>query len=880
MIVPRATYRIQLNSAFTFEDATALVPYLSALGISHVYCSPYFRARSGSTHGYDVVDHNAFNPEIGTREQFETFVATLRAHDMGHILDIVPNHVGVMGADNKWWMDVLQYGRASRYAEYFDIEWEPADPALAGKLLVPILGAPYGEVLERGELQLRFEADADTFAVYYHEHRFPIAPADYARARALIDGGATPGADALHELLERQAYRLAYWRVAADEINYRRFFDVNDLAALRMENPEVFEVTHQLICELLRDRKLDGLRIDHPDGLYDPAQYFHRLQHLGTAAGCGSGQRPLYVVVEKILAHFEKLPRDWPVYGTSGYVFANKVQGLCVDANARGRMDRIYRAFLGEPIDWPETVRQSKRQILREMLSAELNVLAGQLARIARSDRNTRDFTLNRLRDALIEVMACFPVYRTYMAGSVSADDRQYLAQAIDTAKRCAPLIGASTFEFVHTTLLDERTRPFAMRFQQVTAPVAAKGTEDTALYRFNRLSSLNDVGGEPDVFGTTVRGFHADNRARARFWPHEMLASSTHDSKRSEDVRARISVLSQMPSQWRAMLVRWRRMNREHKCDVGGRPAPGPNQEFLLYQTLLGTWPLGDLDQAARDSYLHRIQNYMIKAAREAKLRTSWADQSPEYEQALGQFIADILQPVPENAFPADLATEARQLARLGYLNSLTQTLCKLTAPGVPDIYQGNEFWDDSLVDPDNRRVVDYAARRESLARLIHGCRDATARADCARLVCDAPHDGAPKLLLTWTVLNYRRANAALFRDGSYTALRVTGKQAANLCAFARRHGTGVAVTIAPRLHRSLLAPDGDSLRIPIQAWDDTAVELPRRCRPRDWINVLDGCAAVAADQGDDRVIRVADVLGNFPVALLAAKNLTAATP
>jgi (1->4)-alpha-D-glucan 1-alpha-D-glucosylmutase len=874
VIVPRATYRIQLNSAFTFVDATGLVPYLSALGISHVYCSPYFRARSGSTHGYDVVDHNDFNPEIGTRAQFETFVATLRAHDMGHILDIVPNHVGVMGADNQWWMDVLQYGRASRYAEYFDIEWDPADPDLAGKLLVPVLGAPYGEVLERGDLQLRFEAAADTFAVYYHEHRFPIAPADYSRARQLLEQGATPGADALHELLERQAYRLAYWRVASDEINYRRFFDINDLAALRMENPEVFEATHRLILELLRDGKLDGLRIDHPDGLYDPAQYFQRLQQLGTAAGGGNEPRNLYVLVEKILAHFEKLPRDWPVSGTSGYVFANKVQGLCVDANARGRMDRIYRAFLGEPIDWTETVRQSKRQILRDALSAELNVLANQLTRIARADRDTRDFTLNRLRDALIELIACFPVYRTYMAGGVSDDDRRYLAQAIAAAKRCAPLIGDSTFDFVHATLLDARARPFAMRFQQVTAPVTAKGTEDTALYRFNRLSSLNDVGGEPDVFGTTVRGFHADNRARAKFWPHEMLASSTHDSKRSEDVRARISVLSQMPAQWRAMLVRWRRMNRERKRDVGGRPAPGPNQEFLLYQTLLGTWPADDPDLTGRESYIHRIQAYMVKAAREAKMRTSWADHSPEYEQALGEFIADILRPAPDNAFPADLATEARQFARLGYLNSLTQTVCKLTAPGVPDIYQGNEFWDYSLVDPDNRRAVDYAARRECLAQLIRSCSDAGARAGCARRACDAPHDGVAKLLLTWTVLNHRRAHAVLFRDGSYTALRVAGTQAAHVCAFARRHGTGVALTIAPRLHGSLLAP-GDSLRIPTEVWDDTVVELPRRCRPRDWINVLDGCGVVAVDQGDNRVIRVADVLGNFPVALLATNYL-----
>ena len=567
-VIPRATYRIQLNAGFTFKDATAIVPYLADLGISHVYCSPYFRARAGSTHGYDVVDHNSLNPEIGDREDFERFVGELRAHGMGHVLDIVPNHVGIMGADNAWWMDVLENGQASRYADFFDIDWTPANPALADKVLVPVLGDAYGVVLERGEIELRFEPELGSFAVFYHEHRLPLDPRTYPRVldRALTHSSnpklealrrafaelpnryepsgdqaqerhqekearkrelaalyasdrevATaieaavhsfsgdvnqPGSfDPLHELLEVQAYRLAYWRVASDDINYRRFFDVNSLGALRVEHDEVFETTHKLVLELVGQGKIDGLRVDHPDGLYDPAGYFRRLQRRVGEVTANAAARPIYLVVEKITASFEHLPPDWPVHGETGYHFANVVNRMLVDAATRVRMDRVYRGFIDENLEWPNVAYECQHLVLRRSLASELNVVANRLARIAQLDRRSRDFTFNNLRQALAEVIACFPVYRTYIAGTVSDNDRRYIEWAVGAAKRRRASTEAPVLDFVRAALLMElpaatdlirsRMLAFAMKFQQITAPITAKGVEDTALYRFNRLTSL-----------------------------------------------------------------------------------------------------------------------------------------------------------------------------------------------------------------------------------------------------------------------------------------------------------------------------------------------------------------------------------------------------
>jgi len=944
LVIPRATYRVQLNAGFTFRDAAAIVPYLAALGISHVYCSPYFRARAGSTHGYDVVDHNSFNPEIGHRDDFELFVAALRAHGMGHIVDIVPNHVGILGADNAWWMDLLENGEASRYAAFFDIDWAPSNPDRAHKVLVPVLADFYGTVLERGELELRFEPRSGSFAVFYQSHRLPLDPRTYPRildrVAALVSntelenirrslaalpdrqaltpeqvaersrekelhkqrlavlaagkpevaaameaavrsfGGtaAEPASfDALHELLELQAYQLAYWRVAAEDINYRRFFDVNDLAALRVENEAVFEVTHRLVLQLIAAGRIDGLRIDHADGLYDPAGYFRRLQERIAAVSGRRGTRALYLVVEKITASFEHLPSDWPVHGETGYHFANVVNRMLVDSATRARMDRVYRAVIDEPLEWRDVAYECQQLVLRRSLASELNVATNQLARIARADRRTRDFTFNGLRTALADVIACFPVYRTYVAATVADSDRRYIEWAIASARRRRAATEASVFDFVRAALLLElpapsdelrrRMRAFAMKFQQITAPITAKGIEDTALYRFNRLLSLNEVGGEPGNYGGGVRAFHADAEYRVRHWPHEMLATSTHDTKRSEDVRARLTVLSEMTTPWRDAVRRWSRINRSRKREVDGQQAPSRNDEYHFYQTLVGTWPLTEPDPAGAAAYRERIEAYMLKAAREAKQRTSWTETDAPYEEALLQFVRSVLEPRDNNLFLVDFVEFQRRVARFGLLNGLSQTLCKLTAPGVPDIYQGNEIWDFSLVDPDNRRAVDYPCRRALLAELQYGDASAAPRAAAQRM-----EDGRAKLLVTWKTLQLRRAHPQLFRDGDYRRLRVRGGQAQHLCAFARRFRQQSLMVIAPRLYRRLLGDEG-GLPLGEGVWGETLIELPREERARlSFRNVLDGAQLQPVRQGESVGLLAAHALAEFPVALVAA--------
>jgi (1->4)-alpha-D-glucan 1-alpha-D-glucosylmutase len=941
--IPRATYRVQLGAAFTFEDATAIVPYLAALGVSHVYCSPYFRARAGSTHGYDVVDHNMLNPEIGDRAGLERFVAALRAHGMGHILDVVPNHVGIMGRDNSWWMDVLENGQASVYADYFDIDWSPASPALADKVLVPVLGAPYGTALERGELELRFERELGSFAVCYHEHRLPLDPRTYprildavlalepcpelerlrrlfgalpdrrgptpeqilerdlhkeehkralaalcadqpalaaaiARAVATLSGDPTEPAsfDALHALLEAQAFRLAYWRVASDDINYRRFFDVNDLAALRVENEAVFESTHRLVLELLEERLLDGLRIDHIDGLYDPLGYLRRLtRRIAEVRGCGGETLPVYLVVEKITASFERLPGQWPVHGATGYHFANVLNRLLVDAGSRERMDRTYRRFCGEPLNWGNIAYECQHLVLRRSLPSELNMVANLLAHIAQDDRHTRDFTFNSLRQALAEVIACFPVYRTYVAERVADSDRRYIEWAVAAACRHRSATEAPVFDFVRSALLLElpahtesargRLRRFAMKLQQITAPITAKGVEDTALYRFNRLVSLNEVGGEPDTYGARPRAFHLDARYRARHWPHEMLTTSTHDTKRSEDVRARIAVLSELPHEWRGCIERWSRMNRTRKRLLEGASAPASNDEYLFYQTLIGTWPLDDGDAETFGAYRERIESYMVKAAREAKVHTSWSGINAGYEDALIQFIRAALELRAGNLFPGDFRAFERRIRPFGLLNALSQTLLKLTAPGVPDIYQGNELWDFSLVDPDNRRPVDYRARRALLEALASAAGDP----ELPRALAQDLADPRCKLFLHWRVLAFRSEREELFTRGEYLPLKVTGAHASHLCAYARRHGSRLAVVLAPRLYLRLLA-GRDLAPLGRAAWDDTTVLLPPGCEGT-LHGVLDGRDIAPEGEPGGRALPAAEALERFPVALLS---------
>jgi len=949
--IPRATYRLQLNRDFTFIDATALLPYLAELGVSHVYCSPYLRARPGSMHGYDIVDHGALNPEIGTAAEFEAFVAALRAHGMGHLLDMVPNHVGVMGADNRWWLDVLEHGPASKHATRFDIEWRSPSSTLANKVLVPALGEHYGVVLDRGELELRFDPAEGSFSAWYHEHRFPLDPRDYAQVleralravrgadaamkqlasiaaacdrlpgreqtvptrvlerrrgaesckerlvrlaaaepavatalRSAVDeyNGAS-GREALHELLERQAYRLTYWRVASDEINYRRFFDINDLAALRVEDEAVFEATHRFVLELAAGGKVDGLRIDHPDGLYDPAAYFSRLQQR-YAQLCAGGMTdvpadraalPLYLLAEKIIAAHEDLPENWAVHGTTGYRFAAVVNGLFVDGSAREEMERIYQAFAPDAPSFERAAYEGRHTILRSTLASALTMLVTELLHIARADRSTRDYTLNTLRRALAEVVACFPVYRTYIAGGkVTEQDRRYIDWAVARARRRARAADASIFSFVRRVLLAEippnsspelaaMTWDFAMRFQQLTAPVAAKGVEDTAFYRYHRLVSLNDVGSDPATFGMPVSAFHGASAGRAAHWPHTLLATSTHDNKRSEDVRARIDVLSEMPAAWQAMTQRWARMNRARKRTVDDEPAPSANDEYLLYQTLVGTLPADGARGDTLAGYRERIKAYMQKAIREAKERSSWVAVNEEYEAAVAAFVDELLDNGDGNRFLASLRAEQIPVAWFGSLNSLSMTLIKLASPGVPDIYQGNELIDLSLVDPDNRRAVDYELRRQ-LLRELSQISPGTDAAAALIAMAAAPQDGRAKLWIASRTLRLRASLPELFESGDYVPLEATGARAANVVAFARRHADVGLIVVAGRLWASL-APAGTA-PLGKAAWGDTAVNLAPLGAIAQPVDVLGmGQPVIHVD-----ALPLADAFSIFPAALI----------
>jgi (1->4)-alpha-D-glucan 1-alpha-D-glucosylmutase len=957
--IPRATYRLQLNRDFTFNQAREIVPYLSAIGISHCYISPCLKARPGSMHGYDIVDHNALNPEIGTPEEFDQFVNSLQEHGMGLILDIVPNHMGVMGSDNAWWLDVLENGEASAFASFFDIDWNPPKEELQGKILVPVLHDHYGTVLESGDLKLVFRPEQGEFDICYKIHRFPVNPREYPRilqsaanklaarvpqdstellelqslntafghlparqeanhdqiiernrdkeihkrrlaelctrspqvtssiqdAVAALNGNPSDPSsfNALHELIKAQAYRLANWRVASDDINYRRFFDTNDLAALRMENENVFEATHRLILKFVAEGKVDGLRVDHPDGLYDPARYFERLDRaMADALNQSASDRSDlgYLVIEKILTGKERLRSEWPVCGTTGYDFANLVNGLFVDTAAESRVERVYHAFVGHEVDYEDIAYRSRRLIIRVALASELSVLAYQLTRIALTKRHTCDFTMNNLRDALTEVVANFPVYRTYVNSSdVSEDDVRYIRTAISAAKRRSPAGDTSVFDFISQVLLTSiaeghdagyrrAVTAFAMKFQQFTSPVMAKGLEDTAFYRYNRLVSLNDVGGDLLRFGITTDEFHLANQERHREWPHTMLATSTHDSKRSEDVRARINLLSEMSLPWKLHVRDWKRFNRIHASEVDGTPAPSPNDEYALYQTLIGAWPLHPLTNSEDlKKFRERIVNYLLKAVREAKQNTSWINQNAEYEKGITAFVNAILTPGPENRFLNDFVPFQKRIARLGLWNSVSQTLLKLTSPGVPDIYQGNEVWDFSLVDPDNRRPVDYEHRREVLEAL----RKLGSSPDESPLhaMLETPEDGRLKLYVTWKTLCARKQWPDVFREGEYVPVEVQGEKADHVVALLRAHEGTTVLVVAPRLVFSLL---GESDRPPAgpDVWGDTKIVLPSRPGHANCRNIFTG-TVLDLPLSAGSLIPVSEILKNFPVALCA---------
>jgi (1->4)-alpha-D-glucan 1-alpha-D-glucosylmutase len=952
--VPVATYRLQFNHGFTFGDAARVVPYLSRLGITDLYASPYLQARPGSVHGYDVFDHNSLNAEIGSEADHRALASVARKHDMGHLLDIVPNHMGVAGNGNAWWMDVLENGPSSPYSPFFDIDWYPLREAHQSKVLLPVLGDQFGLVLERGELRLAY-ADG-RFRIHYFENEFPVAPrsstgvlrealrrlragahdedaavelesimtalhhlpprnrtdpacvAERQRERRVsqrrlaalherspevrdalqqavehFNGSVDDphSFDALHELLDDQAYRLAFWRVAAEEINYRRFFDINDLAGVRVERPEVFEATHRLILRLMAEGTVTGLRIDHPDGLFNPLQYLRDLQH---AAAERTNEEPVYVLVEKILTGEEPLPPDWPVAGTVGYDFMNRVNGLFVDRANEAAMDDAYSRFTRRTPDFEELVYSRKKLILRNALASELSVLSHLLDRLSDQNRRVRDFTLGSLTEVLRETIACFPVYRTYVdarTGSVSETDGAYVEQAIRTARRMNPAISRSIFEFLRDLLLlrwpqglDEETRSeharFVMKFQQLTGPVMAKGVEDTSFYIYNRLVSLNEVGGEPQHFGVEPAEFHRWVLTRQAAWPHAMNASSTHDTKRSEDVRARIDVLSEMPQRWAEHALRWAELHAALRPDDGdGGPVPTRNDEYLLYQTLVGVWPLdGARDDESLGDVVARVQQYMEKATREAKVNTSWINPNDAYDEGLRRFVASVLDRRANTAFFEDFIPLQAAVARLGMLNSLSQTLVKIAAPGVPDVYQGQELWDLSLVDPDNRRPVDYDTREAMLASLA-ARRDGGAAAQAVELVREWT-DGRIKLLVTHRALEHRRAHPALYLEGEYLPLHAHGARAAHVVAFARRHGERRVVVVVPRLVAGLFGDDGfgeDAARV----WADTELRGPAE--------LLDGLIdhftgerpRAAARDGGQAAIPLAELLGRFPVALLS---------
>jgi (1->4)-alpha-D-glucan 1-alpha-D-glucosylmutase len=929
-----------LNRQFTFENAREIVPYLDALGVSDAYASPYFQARPESLHGYDITDHNKLNTAIGSIEQYNEWIAALHAREMGQVLDFVPNHMGVGESLNQWWMDVLENGPSSRYADYFDIDWHPLKTDLLDKVLLPILGDQYGRVLERGELKVHFADGA--FYLTYFDHRFPIAPGTYRyileialenlsqhrkkdfyaefqsiltaleylprrtetdpertaerirekeiikrrlerrsheapevmaaieEALTQINGhaGDARSFDKLDELLNAQSYRLAFWRVAAEEINYRRFFDVNDLAAIRMEVPEVFEATHKLLLELVGAGAVTGLRIDHPDGLYLPREYFEKLQrHCAKALGIPlpNDGRAIYMIVEKILTGGEKLPQNWPVHGTTGYDFANQVTQLLVDASAESTITTAFRRFIGHSMHFGHLVYAKKRQVMRLALANDVNVLGNMVDRLSEQNRWYRDFTLQALGRAVRETIACFPVYRTYLApgAPVSDEDRSVIERAIAAAKRRNAAIEESVFNFVRDILLfrfpdnlDEQARAehtqFVLKFQQYTGPIMAKGLEDTAFYIFNRLAALNEVGGEPQQFGLAPETFHQRNQDRQRDWPATMLTTSTHDTKRSEDVRARMVAISEIAPLWRRSTPRWRALNRRHKKRMEEMDAPDPNEEYLLYQTLLGAWPInarGEAEKAVGDEFIQRIQNYMSKALNEAKMNTSWVQPNEEWLSAMHDFIAKIIEPSPKNKFLPTFLPLVEEVARLGAINSLSQILLKFTSPGVPDIYQGNDLWDFSLVDPDNRRPVDYQRRQEILASL--------AKTTPQELMQNWP-DGRIKMFLTREILRFRKEHADLFRSGTYLPIAAQGPFADCCVSFAREFEGKWIVVITPRISSRVgFPPVGEK-------WQDTSIELPEAHAEGDLREVF------TARRLHGRRIMLADALSILPFAAI----------
>lgn len=930
MRIPAATYRIQFNSAFGFEAARKIIDYLAELGISDLYASPIFKAKAGSTHGYDVVDPNQINPELGTEENFETLVSELQHHDMGWLQDIVPNHMAY-DSQNQLLMDVLENGPNSDSFDYFDIDWNHPYESIRGRVLAPLLGNYYGDCLENGEIQLKY--DQTGLSVNYYGLRLPVKIETYGQfivynlgkltrslgrnhpdfiklmgilyllrntdeeskgkerydqiafvrglvwelytqnqeVKEFIEGniaffngepGNPESFNRLDSLLSEQFYRLSFWKVAAEEINYRRFFTVNELISVKVEELKVFNKIHTLIGQLVESGKITGLRIDHIDGLYDPTEYLKRLREkVGD----------VYTTVEKILEHKEELPDYWPIQGTSGYDFLNYVNGIFCQSENEQQFNEIYSRLTDFNMPYEQLFRDKKRLIIDKNLAGDVDNLAHFLKRISGYSRTGNDFTQHGLQRALTEVLTFFPVYRTYInQDGLREADRLYVKEVINVAKKQVPLL-LKELNYIEKLLLleDEESltpeqkalqRHFVMRLQQLTGPLMAKGIEDTLLYVYSRLLSLNEVGGNPNQFGITIADFHEFNQKQQSIWPDKMNATATHDTKRSEDVRARINVISEIPGEWEKQVKVWSETNASKKRSFNGRAVPDKNDEYFFYQTLVGAFPFAESEQA---EFVERVKDYVVKAVREAKVYTAWLRPDSDYENGFADFVSSVLQPAEDNQFLKEFLPFQQRVANYGIFNSLSQTLLKMTASGVPDFYQGAELWDLSLVDPDNRRPVDFP-QRESFLKDIKD----KAKTDILKLINEllsTKEDGRIKLFLISRVLETRTKNLLLFQKGDYLPLEVVGKFKDHVVAFARSYENTVAVTIAPRLLTSLVSQGEYPLG---EIWSDTQVKLPSGM-PSEWEDAIASQPLKA-----DGTVLIGEALKYFPVALLVSQH------
>jgi (1->4)-alpha-D-glucan 1-alpha-D-glucosylmutase len=916
--IPTATYRLQFNHLFTFKEALSFIDYFHELGISDLYASPITKASKGSLHGYDVIDCNQLNPEIGSEEEFEQMIQILQSHGMGFIADIVPNHMCIANSSNKWWIDVLENGPNSLYSNHFNVIWNPPTPELKNKVLLAVLEQPYGKVIENQEFKLIYESGAFLIEYKNKEHRFPVNPltwpfilapvvkqllsqigetnADVAELQSILTAlehlpgmeetdlekckernrekeiikkrlstlfsqnsviaqaiqnsmanlngikGDPRSFDRLEELLKAQAYRLSFWRVMNDEINYRRFFDVSDLASMRVENECVFHDMHELILHYVHKGWVTGLRIDHIDGLFDPQEYLNRLQKACNQKKDTSYTemtKDFFIIVEKILGGKEDLRQQWPIFGTTGYEYLNVSNGVFVLEENREKIFHIYENFIQRREDMAYLFYKCKKIILMIAMSSELQILARHLKEISEQHRWSCDYTTNSLRFALQEVIASFPVYRSYIRledSVVQEEDRVYVTIAVQQAKRRCPSVDPSIFDFIASVLLlldpaglteNEimHRRQFVMRLQQLTGPVTAKGVEDTALYQFYPLASINEVGMDVECFGISIQTFHQKNQERNQKWPHTFLATSTHDTKRSEDVRARLNVLSEIPDVWGEAVNYWKECNQVHKITLTDYPiVPDANEEFLIYQTLVGSWPLYSLEPAAHLQYVDRIQKYIIKALKEAKIHTNWTNPDEIYENTVKEFIKRILT-IESTDFLKHFEQFCRPVIKMGLYNSLSQLLLKMTVPGIPDFYQGNELWEFTLVDPDNRRPVDYSYRKYTLDT-IQQKKQSQLEEFLGHLITHI-EDGQIKLFVTMQVLRLRREHPLLFQQGGYIPLEIEGPKAFHLIGFGRIKDAEKIIVLTSRVYSSLL--DSPQTTIPVgKIWQDTHLVLP----------------------------------------------------